>query len=217
MGFRLLPPRHRLGWVPYGWLAYISLYVLSMWGARGSPARLTAEIAALAVFIVLYFRGYWVEGNAKLPIIAGLVVLGAVMTPLNPGAICFFIYGAAFLGGVGPPAIAYRWLALLVTLVLVQAWLIQFPPYIWTPAALLSASVGASNVYFIHQERLDAELRLAQEEIERLAKVEERERIARDVHDILGHTLSVIVLKSELASRLFETDPARAGAEIREV
>ena len=49
------------------------------------------------------------------------------------------------------------------------------------------------------------------------AKIAERERIARDLHDVLGHTLSVIALKSELASKLLERDPARAAQEIREV
>ena len=55
------------------------------------------------------------------------------------------------------------------------------------------------------------------EEIEHLAKVAERERIARDLHDVLGHTLSVITLKSELAGKLMERDPERAGKEIRVV
>jgi two-component system sensor histidine kinase DesK len=60
-------------------------------------------------------------------------------------------------------------------------------------------------------------LRRAHEEVEEMAKVAERERIARDLHDLLGHTLSVIALKSELASKLADRDPARAIDEIREV
>jgi two-component system sensor histidine kinase DesK len=47
--------------------------------------------------------------------------------------------------------------------------------------------------------------------------VAERERIARDLHDVLGHTLSVIVLKAELAGRLVNLDPVRAAAEIGDV
>jgi two-component system sensor histidine kinase DesK len=58
---------------------------------------------------------------------------------------------------------------------------------------------------------------MAHEEIEHLAKVAERERIARDLHDVLGHTLSVIILKSELASKLIDRDPERAKIEIRDV
>ncbi len=64
---------------------------------------------------------------------------------------------------------------------------------------------------------MNRKLRKANEEIENLAKVAERERIARDLHDVLGHTLSVITLKSELAGKLIDRDPERAGKEIREV
>ena len=64
---------------------------------------------------------------------------------------------------------------------------------------------------------MNRKLRKANEEIEHLAKVAERERIARDLHDVLGHTLSVITLKSELAGKLIDRDPQRAGKEIREV
>jgi two-component system, NarL family, sensor histidine kinase DesK len=60
-------------------------------------------------------------------------------------------------------------------------------------------------------------LRMAQDQIEHLARVVERERIARDLHDVLGHTLSVVILKSELAGKLMENDPERAAKEIGDV
>jgi two-component system, NarL family, sensor histidine kinase DesK len=77
--------------------------------------------------------------------------------------------------------------------------------------------VGVSNAFIARQKRADTKLRMAQEEIEQLAAVAERERIARDLHDVLGHTLSVIVLKAELAGRLIERDPQRAAEEIADV
>ena len=58
---------------------------------------------------------------------------------------------------------------------------------------------------------------MAQDEIEHLAKVAERERIARDLHDLLGHTLSLITLKAELARKLVDRDPARAKQEMLDV
>src|SRR5262245_19517239 len=61
------------------------------------------------------------------------------------------------------------------------------------------------------------QLRQAREEVGRLAVAEERLRFARDLHDLLGHSLSVIVLKSELAAKLSGASPERAADEIRDV
>ncbi len=58
---------------------------------------------------------------------------------------------------------------------------------------------------------------MAHDEIEHLAKVAERERIARDLHDLLGHTLSLITLKAELARKLVDRDPLRAKQEMQDV
>ena len=61
------------------------------------------------------------------------------------------------------------------------------------------------------------ELQMAREELARQAVTEERLRMARDLHDLLGHTLSLIALKSELAGRLIERDATRAANEIQAV
>ncbi len=61
------------------------------------------------------------------------------------------------------------------------------------------------------------ELRSAREEIARLAVAEERLRFARDLHDLLGHSLSLITLKSELAGRLLPADPQKAATEVRDI
>jgi two-component system sensor histidine kinase DesK len=61
------------------------------------------------------------------------------------------------------------------------------------------------------------ELTEARAELARMAVAEERERFARDLHDILGHTLSVIALKAELAGRLLRDEPDQAAHEVAEV
>jgi two-component system sensor histidine kinase DesK len=81
----------------------------------------------------------------------------------------------------------------------------------------LVVMVGLGNIVAAEDRRRNEQLRRANESVEEMAKLAERERIARDLHDVLGHTLSVIALKSELASKLAEIDPARAVQEIREV
>src|SRR5208337_3051105 len=87
----------------------------------------------------------------------------------------------------------------------------------WGSMGLLITLVGLGNHHWAVTHCASKKLRQAQGEVEHLAKVAERERIARDLHDVLGHTLSLITLKSELAGKLIDRDPERAGKEIREV
>ena len=68
-----------------------------------------------------------------------------------------------------------------------------------------------------HLISVNAELVEARDELARNAVAEERLRFARDLHDLLGHSLSLIALKSELAGRLAERDPARAREEMADV
>jgi two-component system sensor histidine kinase DesK len=84
-------------------------------------------------------------------------------------------------------------------------------------AIFLVVVIGGGNIYFAQQKRAECKLRAALEENVTLAAVAERERIARDLHDVLGHTLSVIVLKAELAGRLVTRDPERAVEEMADV
>ncbi|WP_073835639.1 sensor histidine kinase [Micromonospora sp. CB01531] len=81
--------------------------------------------------------------------------------------------------------------------------------------AVLLASFAMFGVTRLTQR--NTELQAAQQEIRRLAVAEERARTARDLHDILGHSLTVVTVKAELAGRLLELDPARAAAEIADV
>src|SRR5262249_35359089 len=78
-------------------------------------------------------------------------------------------------------------------------------------------SIGVLMAAFGRLARTNRELKATREELARLAVTEERLRIARDLHDLLGQSLSVIALKSELARRLVERDPGRAVAELEDI
>jgi two-component system sensor histidine kinase DesK len=82
---------------------------------------------------------------------------------------------------------------------------------------LTTVALGVMMSAFGRLARGNRELRAAREELAKLAVSEERLRIARDVHDLLGHSLSVIALKSELAAKLVERDPSRAAAELDDI
>ncbi len=89
-------------------------------------------------------------------------------------------------------------------------------------AVILPSSALMFGLPFIlragmRSRELRARLNSANEEIERLVKNEERQRISRDLHDTLGHTLSLITLKSELAEKLILRSPERAVAEVKDI
>jgi two-component system sensor histidine kinase DesK len=81
--------------------------------------------------------------------------------------------------------------------------------------AILFAGVAVYATRLASRRNLD--LMAAREEMAHMAVEEERSRMTRDLHDILGHSLTVITVKAELASRLVEADRARATAEIADI
>jgi two-component system, NarL family, sensor histidine kinase DesK len=90
----------------------------------------------------------------------------------------------------------------------------------WPQVILLTLLVRASGLDLIGLARFSAAIRdvhAARRELARLAVVEERLRVARDLHDLLGRNLSVMTLKSELAGHLIAQEPTRAAQEMREV
>lgn len=212
---RLLPRNRELGWTPYAWLIYLGFFVMEPVLGRGSAGEWSATGLALAVFLPLYFWGYWQDGKPRLYwAIVGIAALGALCAPWNPGASVFFIYAASFCGMLAPPGRAIRSIAAVLLLVAVESWLFGLPFQSWLPAAVFVPLIGGINLHFSEFARERARLRETQD---RLAQIAERERIARDLHDLLGHSLSLITLKAELAGKLFQREPERAAAEVREV
>ncbi len=214
---RLLPDDPELKWTPYIWLIYLGFPPMTL-VMGGAPAlSWIVSLVAVALFLPLYFRSFWLTGPKVIWNAAAVASLGFIGVLFNPGNNVYFIYAAASIGAVGRPALGARWLAFLVALIGLEAWILEIGPWAWGPAILFSLAVGALKIHFQERARRNAKLRMAHEEVERLAKIAERERIARDLHDLLGHTLSVVVVKSELATKVFEKDPQKACREIREV
>jgi two-component system sensor histidine kinase DesK len=215
---RLLPENKDLGWTPYAWLVYLANVPFFGFAARRISTRFWVwTIAGMLAFLGLYFWGYWVRGKKLLWIVAAITLLGVISSPMNPGASVYFVYAAAFVASTGDTSFAVRILPLVLVVIGVETMVFRLPPYFWIPGMVFSLLIGSINIHFRQRDRDNKKLLMAQGEVEHLAKIAERERIARDLHDVLGHTLSVIVLKSELASKLAERDPARALQEIKDV
>ena len=206
-----------MGWAKYAWLAYLVFYFAFLFVRPTSPRDWVLSTLAVVVFVPLYLRGFTVTGRPLLVIATSIYLLGVLVMPINPGANCFFVYAIAFVAFAGSPRLAVGWLVGMLAGVLLQAWAFGWPPAVWVVTILVGAVVGGTNITFAERRRHGEQLRVAHEALEEMARIAERERIGRDLHDLLGHTLSVIVLKAELASRLTARDPARAAEEIRDV
>jgi two-component system sensor histidine kinase DesK len=111
---------------------------------------------------------------------------------------------------------AYALLAIGVA-VLAFAALRQLPFFDWAFTMFFGALVGVASLYQARVEAANRELAASRDESRRLAVVAERERIARDLHDVLGHTLTVVAVKADLAAKLVERDPDAARREIDEI
>lgn len=206
-----------MGWAPYGYLVYLAFFVIPPVLGHATLAEWAVTLAALALFLVLYFRAYWVHGRRILPYAWAIAALGAALLPFNPGSAGFFIYAAAFVSEVEPSRDALRWVAAIAAAGAVASFALNATPWTWLPAAVMPVLIGATNVHYAESRRAKDRLLRAQAEVEHLAQVAERERIGRDLHDLLGHTLSLVALKSELAAKLADRDPERSRAEIRDV
>ena len=170
------------------------------------------------VFLVLYAGSLLAPGRHGWRYALGMVALCLVMLPSYPSGLSYFVFGCVMLH-LGAPVPLWRYLVHVLALNGVLAgvcWLVGVPPQIigWMlPTTLIIGIV--INVQHANEMR-DAALRLSQEEVRRLATTAERERIGRDLHDLLGHTLSLITLKLELSRKLLDLDPAAARREIVE-
>ena len=206
-------------WIPIIWLPYFLFFLLEPALEHASPRLWLFNIIGGIFFLFFYFGMFWSnKPNRSWMYLAGIVLLGVIFAPINGGAATFFIYATSFCPFIAETEVgAVKVMAVIVTLVCVETWVMHLHWSFLVYGAAFAAVIGAGNIFFAQRNRANFKLRIANEEIEHLAKVAERERIARDMHDILGHTLSVIILKSELVGKLIDIDPERAKNEIRDV
>ena len=203
------------GWAPYVWLVFLSFFFFQPLFQKTTGKDWLITIAATLVFLVLYFSLFRVRRPWSYGVLAAMAAMGLGLGHINAGASVFIIFTASFLAWVFEnPKTVLLLIGILFALLALDAYFLHSVPGFWATSMVVSFGVGLSNVHFAERNRSLRKLRLAQEEIEHLAKVAERERIARDLHDVLGHTLTLIVVKSTLAGKLLEREPRKAKAEI---
>jgi two-component system, NarL family, sensor histidine kinase DesK len=151
---------------------------------------LRAVLAGIATVLVLWQGDSWALTTIFL-------VIGTVMT--------------------GPPKDAYQSaLAALAFSIIVMA-VARVETDIFVAVLAFSFIFGFLIASHLRQSGIIGEIMESRYAAERIAATEERLRIARELHDVLGRTLSLITLKSELAGKLIDGDPGRARQEIQDV
>src|SRR5437016_1676515 len=196
-----------LGLVALGW--YAASYTWLMWPHPvhwAAQARTRSWRARLLwmVLVVLALVFSLVYGSAWLWLFIGVAAIAGVLLPMRTAfaAVAVLMFFPVFIvvgttGGIGGiSAVDWRWpIALL----------------------LLVRGLGLDMIGIARMSSAIRELHTTRRELARLQVEEERLRLARDLHDLLGQTLSMITLKSELARHLVKEEPDRCVQELSEI
>jgi len=196
----------RLIWGLLALLIFAASYTWLMWphpASQEARARTRPLLSFLlfAVLGLLTFVFSLVDGPAWLWLFIGVSAIAGVLLPMRSAfaAVVLFTLLPLFLvlkmhGGLGGVDV---W------------WLVAF--------LLLVRGLGVDMIGVARMGSAIRELQSARRELARLAVIEERERLSRDLHDLLGQTLSMITLKSELARQLVTEEPDRCAQELSEI
>lgn len=178
-------------------------------------------ITLIAIGAVLVIVGELGTDQTKTVVAVIFTLLGVTTIWFISTATVFFIYAAAFAAGSSSRRTAHRWFIALSVLMVLIATLspmdVPFRVGAFAAPVVLVWLIGSSVLTEAENLRESARLRVDNVRIERLATLGERERIARDLHDLLGHTLTGIVVRAQLIRKVAPSDPARAAAEAADV
>jgi two-component system sensor histidine kinase DesK len=208
------------GWQPYVWLCYLGFLFIPLAWPDDDRRWVWPTLLSIAVFLPFYFRCFSPRPHWKLGNVLAVALIGLALAPFNPLAFSYTVYAVSLapstLRGFRQPIVLA--LALLGAYV-VEIFLLRQPQAPMTAgiATIVCLVTTFGTITLVERARQNIALRLSHEEIRRLATVAERERIGRDLHDLLGHTLSLITIKSELAGKLIDRDREGARREIAEM
>lgn len=202
---------------PWPWLVYLVFLPLPWLWKRPDAATLIASALAVAVFLPLYVLAHRWQGGKLFGACAAITAIGIALAAWPVGWTVFPIYAASAMGHARPRRVATIGIAAIAVATTVTGLVLSQPTLWWLPGVLLVVMTGGGTISReAFYERTQA-LLATQEEVRRLAGTAERERIARDLHDVVGRTLTLVALKADLAGRLLERDMVATRAEVEAI
>ncbi|MUG44251.1 sensor histidine kinase [Paenibacillus woosongensis] len=211
------------GLSPYIWVVF---YILPFYFIFRSSAPYQIVLGSLLIiaFFVCYVLSF-VSRGWKVYFWTSLQIANSITMTMLFGYVYFSLFLAFFIGNIKNKVgfITLYTIHLVTTVVTINwgfltktSWFITQLPFVLV--SLIGVILLPVTTYNRNKsDRLQGQLEDANKRISELVKLEERQRIARDLHDTLGQKLSLIGLKSDLAGRLIAENPSRAQAEIADV
>ena len=206
-------PWERWSWVFAGiWLVFLAYPVMETLQTDHSLLVTVLGLVCLGLFGVVYLAGFapWTD-RPWLVLLSMLVLAGATVPIIGIEAIGLTPY-LGVTAALQTPAPWWPWTTGAIALLPMLSLLDEdgFPLFFFLMVWPIIIAMVLVRVFAEGERRADAARST-------LAVVAERERVARDVHDVLGHSLTALSVKAELAARLIDVDPERARTELESI
>lgn len=198
-------------------LAYLLIYGLPWLAQPPTNQAVAASIVGIALFLVVFLDAYFRRPRLILPHVVAMAAIGYALAPFGGGWSVFSIYAASLAARMQPRRHGLLVVALLIVSLPPFSFAFGLPWFGWVSGVVFSALAVTGVLVQSDLEHRNRQLLEAQAEVRHLAASAERERIARDLHDLLGHTLTLVAMKADLAARLSLSAPQAARREMEEV
>ena len=205
------------------WLVFLVDAVVQVLIRDQSLLSKVVGLLGIATFCAAYILlpPYFFEGRlpdrGRAILVAAMFCLATALLPLTGQAgLSMYVYVAVVAITLldTRPALAVV-AGLLILAPLLQVVVPSWPNSFWIDLPIATASAAVFGVVSLIKRNIA--LARAHEQLKEMAVEQERARFARDLHDLLGHSLTVIAIKSELARRVMTNDPDRAAAEVADI
>ncbi len=206
-----------LGNKPTFYLVYLVFYFVPWLFLAPTAVDIAVALLVLALFVPIHYWSFRAKDRYKPVTIILIELFAVVSAPFHLGFGVFHIYAAAQAGFVPKLKLSASLLTLCCLIFVGSGYAFQRSWIEMGFGLVMAMFVWISCLTEFEKDKKQRVLIRERELDRQQASLNERERIAGDLHDLLGHTLTMVALKSEIASKLMDKDPERAKQEIREI